>query len=783
MTENYGQGRHAGGGQTARENAAQGDKRSLGILALVLIVLLAMTSLTTVQFNTAAKWVSHTHDVQDNLSRMLSVLQDAETGQRGYLLTGNASYLKPYNAAVESYQSVKSQLRDLTANDPFQQARIDALEVHIVEKLDELAETISLYDAGRQADALSLVKTDQGKLSMDAIRGIMAEMYETEEALLEVRLAELERTKAITWLVISFVTATSLVAAVVVFLQTEKSRADRSVLEASLRVAAEEARKANDAKSAFLANMSHEIRTPLNGIMGMTELLKETKLSSEQRIFSNTIVNSSEALLTIINDILDFSKIEAEKIVLYEDVFSLRTIVHEVSSLLQTKAADKGIEICIDIPSDFPCWFTGDAGRIRQVLLNLAGNAVKFTHSGHVEIRLKYDAKTQQSVEITVVDTGVGIPDDRLEAIFLDFEQVGEQLSHSCEGTGLGLAITQRIVDLMGGSIDVRSRLGVGSSFVCKLTLPVADTPQDIAPNKAAKLGLSALVGCKIVCVDDLEINRDILKRRLEALGMHVTCLDGGAAFLNYLKQDPDIDIAIFDNLMPDMSGEALIRAYSARTNGQVPPVILHTAAYKNIGIEHFLQQGFAKVLFKPARTDALKKTLVSALDIRGETQANNPPLSVALDDPSEPMLNGLNILVAEDNRVNQLVIKKFLAKSGCTMRFVENGERALSAYQARVPDLVLMDVSMPIMDGLEATQCIRKWEVQNSLAPCPIIALTANAMETDRETCLAAGMTDFLTKPMRKERLVRKLNAGKAASQLPSKHTPQNAARSAFAT
>lgn len=508
-------------------------------------------------------------------------------------------------------------------------------------------------------------------------------------------------------------------------------------------------------KSRFLANMSHEIRTPINGILGMAEILETTSLSSEQQECARTILSSSEALLSVINAILDFSKNEAGEVTLIQEPFSLEKIVYDVALLLGPAIGGKDVEICVDYPTNLPRHFIGDAGRIRQVIMNLVGNAVKFTPSGHVTVSVGYDPNANAPLTICVKDTGVGIPEDKLDAVFMAFQQVDMQATRRFDGTGLGLAITQQLVALFGGEISVTSKLGEGAAFTVALSLPLAkgDIIDPVAPTD--RIGL--LKGKVVLVVDDLALNRAILQRRLERWDITVHAFSGPTQVRAALAKDhkfaSSVDLVILDYHMPDTTGETLAKELRSAEIGLTCPMILYSSSDRSTDMHRLLAQGFSSVLMKPARADVMSEALLTAI------APKSPPRKKKRNDAAEdPDYSGTRILVAEDNRTNRLVVQRMLQNTGATLTFVENGALALEHYQSEGADLILMDMSMPVMDGLTATKHIRSFECQTASGPVPIIALTANALEEDRDACMAVGMTGFLSKPVRKAEVLSQL-------------------------
>ncbi len=497
--------------------------------------------------------------------------------------------------------------------------------------------------------------------------------------------------------------------------------------QAQLEAARKAAEAANRAKSAFLANMSHEIRTPMNGVVGMAELLCDTSLSEEQRLFAETIRSSGEALLVIINDILDYSKIEAERLTLRPEPFDLERTIHEVTMLLQPRAREKGIDLMIDFDMFLPTRFVGDPGRLRQVLTNLIGNAVKFTEKGHVLTRVVGidDEDGNQTLHVTVEDTGIGIAPEYLDHIFGEFNQVEDERNRKFEGTGLGLAITQRLIEHMGGAVWVDSDFGEGSSFGFRVTLPVAEDAAPVQVPVSVK---------RVIAVDDQFINRTILERQLAPCGIEVTLCRSGSEVMEKLALDAGYDVVLTDHAMPDMDGVQLLD--HIRVAGHTLPVMLLSSNPTGLGN---LANDFAAILQKPILRSDLYRHL------QGLT-APAVPEAPAVVQVAPVNLRQMRVLAAEDNRTNQLVFQKMVRDMDIDLVFADNGRIAVELFQSFQPDIIFMDISMPEMDGKEAARTIRALGSQ-----VPIVALTAHAMDGDAEAILAAGIDRYLTKPLRK--------------------------------
>lgn len=546
-----------------------------------------------------------------------------------------------------------------------------------------------------------------------------------------------------------------------------------------LRRAREKAEAANRAKSAFLANMSHEIRTPMNGVVGMADLLGETRLTEEQRLYVNTIKTSGEALLVIINDVLDYSKIEAERLTLHPEPFDLERAIHEVIMLLQPAARQKGLELLVDYDLFMPTIFTGDPGRIRQVLTNLIGNAVKFTLSGHVLVRvvgMQAEGSDTGQVHVLIEDTGIGISADKIEHVFGEFNQVEDERNRRFEGTGLGLAISQSLIGLMGGKIWVDSQVGRGSVFGFRLDLPVVDSLQGDPATEPVAPGRGV---ARALVVDPLEVNRSVLTRQMQALGVAVVACSSGQEALDLLPGG--FDLILTEHSMPDMDGLEL--ADAIRDAGHAAPILLFTS---NAG---FAEQDPAHVLLHAILQKPVpRRQLFAALGNLPLQPADTVPVSgvepasaaVTVDrgGPDHDLPGRLmRVLAAEDNRTNQLVLSRMLQHLQIDLRFAANGKEAVEVFATFKPDLVFMDISMPEMDGKEATSRLRAGEEARGAPRVPIIAMTAHAMEGDREAILATGLDDYLSKPLRKADLLARILAHCPQGAIPPQTMPEDVA------
>jgi len=705
------------------------------------------------------EWVKHTDEVLDQLDQLLDSLVDLDAGQRGYLLTTNETFLGRVHAAGQRIPDQLDKLRQLTADNPIQQQQqIPLLRSALKTRLESVNQVIDLRRTVGVDAARTMLMDQLNKGYLDESRNILNRLKAEERQLYESRSAadrqSIRRTARTTG--IAFGVQFAILG--LLYWLTHLDVLERRRAEAALRKSSEDLKDARDAallaaklKSQFLANMSHEIRTPMNGVLGMTEILLNTQLASRQREFAETIQSSANALLAIINDILDFSKIEAGMLRFENSPFNLHRSVENVIDLFAQLARKKDLELALLIEEGVPVSVKGDPVRLRQVLTNLLSNAIKFTDKGEVVLRCRRASEIAGaiSVRFEVSDTGIGIAPEDQRLLFSPFVQADGSTTRRFGGTGLGLAICKELVTGMGGEIGMESTPGIGSTFWFAAKFVPTETLMPV-PTAAGDLR-----NVRVLLVDDNATNRKILHYQVASWGMRDNAASSGPGALNALRRgaaggDP-FAIVILDTHMPELSGIQVVEVI--RTDPDIAGVKIVLLTSMEPGeLRESVRGEVDAFMTKPVKQSQLFETLCAVLGIKAEREETLPAESI-----SSPVADKrLRILLAEDNEVNQRVALYQLRMLDHQVDLARNGVEALKLFDENEYDAVLMDIHMPELDGYATTAEIRRREGDRKHTP--IIAMTANALEEDREKCLAAGMDEHLAKPVQAPALVRVL-------------------------
>jgi len=688
-------------------------------------------------------WVDHTESVLQHLQQLLQSVVDAETGARGYILSQSDDALVPYNTARQTIPRDIEAIEHLMADNPQQVDSARQLAKIIQSKIDVLTQAVSLVKAGHRDEVVNGQHTGVGRTLMTDIRNRIAAMAAIEEDLLASRRAAEEEARQKVQLIIYVMAGIASLAALVILMVASRNETERARATADLMRLTDEAQTANRAKSDFLATMSHEIRTPMNGIIGLNSLLLDTPLTPQQEGLAKGVATSADTLLSVVNDILDISKLEAGRVEIEAIDYSPSSVIEAALDSFAVPAQRKGLEIAAVIDPAVPRWVRGDPSRLRQVVLNLIGNALKFTSVGYIEITLDAgpEADGGGMLSICVTDTGVGIPEKAREQLFGKFVQADTSISRRYGGTGLGLAISKQLVTLMGGTIEVESVVGEGTTF--RFTVRYAAAQSEPAVATLARPDL--LKGRRVIVVDDTAINRRAIAGQLESCGIVAATVAAPADLVPAIKEaiadGRPYDVAILDQNMPDVSGIALARTIRATRAFADLKLILATSVGLPNPSDDARHVGFDDFLAKPLKHGPLIESLCRVLGLESSDAGATAAATHAASGPA------LDILVAEDNAINQQLITALLKKWGHRATIVDSGMAAVSAASGGDFDIVLMDLQMPGMSGIEAAQRVRK--LAGKRGQVPIIALTAHVLSSIRDEVLAAGMQDHVTKPI----------------------------------
>jgi signal transduction histidine kinase/DNA-binding response OmpR family regulator len=692
---------------------------------MVMICLLSVFSFS--QFRTSNYWREQSYEVLATAQKFLGNLFSVQRDARNYLFTGQPDALRTFQQSLENAPEQLKELQQLTRDNPSQ----EALLLPIISDLAEVGASSQLMVDARKSQGIeAAIQIESNGLRTALVNQTLADLQvftDDEHKLLTARSAKAENDFHNTEGMVIGGSVLAAILLVLANLMTSRAMAAQKQLTHA-------ARAAERAKTEFLAIMSHEIRTPMNGVIGMTSILADTDLTEMQRECITTISTSGESLMTVINDILDFSKIESGRMELESRAFNLRDCVEEALDLFAAQIRVKGLEAVYQVAPDVPSNLIGDAMRLRQILVNLIGNAIKFTPQGEIVIHVECKGQEPKGYQLlfSVVDTGIGISEEGIEKLFKAFQQVDTSTTRRYGGTGLGLVISKRLAEFMGGAIWVKSVPGSGSSFFFSVTLPASDAP---APaHQSPKPGI--LLARSVLIVDDNATNRGILEIQVKMWGMKSFSASSGAEALQKMAEQ-DFDVILMDLLMPEMDGFTLAR--EIRRHSQTPLILLSSSG-------EMLSEEDAK-LFKAQISKPIKHSSLfnALLDILG-TESRQLNIVEKKFDSTMAIKHPLRILLTEDNPVNQQVGLLMLSRLGYTADLAKDGQRALDAAEKTQYDLILMDIQMPNMNGIDAARLIREKQGEE----CPsIFALTAEALEGDKQRFLDLGFDGYLSKPL----------------------------------
>jgi signal transduction histidine kinase/DNA-binding response OmpR family regulator len=717
-------------------------------------LMIMVATISTVSFSElkeATAWREHTYIVLTEVQPFLGDVLDIQRGMRGYVMTGQTSSLATYQAGINDIPGSLAQLKILTSDNPVQQKRLEALSNDLNDIIAYSHKLIDVRQTQGIQPAINIEATGEGFALINRIMDDLHAFTDEEHHLLGQRSEKADADSKSTGRLLLYGSVMAGVLLLVANLMASQAMAQQKELT-------KKAQAAERAKSEFLAIMSHEIRTPMNGVIGMTSILADTELNDMQRGCVSTISTSGESLMTVINDILDFSKIESGRMQLESRSFNLRHCVEEALDLFAAQIRIKRLEAVYLVAADIPTFLIGDAMRLRQVLVNLIGNAVKFTSAGEIAINVECSSQDRKGYHLhfSVTDTGIGIPKEAMDKLFKAFQQVDTSTTRRFGGTGLGLVISKRLTELMGGTMWVESVPGAGSTFFFSVTMMASNDP--VPAHQLPEPG--ALASHSVLIVDDNATNRRILEIQLKIWGMQATSVASGFEGLKKLAEQT-FDVVLIDFQMPEMDGLTLARKIRKQTK---PPLILLSSSGEIITGED--AKLFQIQIPKPIKHSHLFNALLRITGVEPtqplQTGAKKFDHAMATNHP-------LRILLAEDNAVNQMVGLLMLSRLGYAAELAESGQQALDAVEKNPFDLILMDIQMPDMNGIEASRRIR--EKLGAQCP-PIFALTAEALEGDKQRFLNLGFDGYLSKPLEAQTLQTMLKSVKRRpEQLATSH------------